>query len=100
MSEGKIRTVVLVATVGEVHANDVETSIAELVDGLDRVGLGTNGADDGSATELASGLELSVELSEPLNLAAEAEMVKRSSGHCEGLCVVLEGNGRCYRGVD
>lgn len=34
---------------GEVHADNVETGIAQLVDGLDRVGLGANGADDGRA---------------------------------------------------
>lgn len=80
---------ILVAAVREVHASDVETMIAELVDGLDRVGLGADGADDGSTAELASGLELSVELREPLNLASKAEVVKRSSGHSDGLCVVL-----------
>lgn len=92
---------ILVAAVGEVHANNVKTSIAELVDGLDGVGLGADGADDGSAAELASGLELSVELRKPLNLASEAEMVKRSSGHCKGFvgCGV-EGNGRGCRDED
>ena len=96
----RIRTVILVAAVREVHANDVETIVAELVDGLDRVGLGANGADNRGTAELASRLELSVELGEPLDLASKVEVVKRSSGHCEGLCVVLRELEDVCRGED
>lgn len=42
------RLVICVVTVGAVHANDVETSLAERVDGSGRVGLWANGTDDGS----------------------------------------------------
>ena len=102
---------------GEVHANNVETSFAavslvhgsdhkleqhtssEHVDGLGRVGLGTcilsartlcacfvrtqltNGADDGTAAELALGRILSVELREPLGSGAASLEVSNCVGH-------------------
>ncbi len=36
----------LVGTVREVHADDVHTSLSEVKEGLHRVGVGTDGADD------------------------------------------------------
>lgn len=42
------RLVICVVTVGAVHANNVETSLAEGVDGSGRVGLWANGANDRS----------------------------------------------------
>jgi hypothetical protein len=47
---------------GEVHANDIETSRAELVDGLDRVRFGANCADDGSSAVVLGRLKLKVTL--------------------------------------
>ena len=75
------RTVVLIAAVGEVHADDVQADITELVDGLHRVGLGANGADDGSPAEDALGLEGSVEMGQPVDPAAIVEVVESRSGH-------------------
>jgi hypothetical protein len=43
---------------GEVHANNVEASSAELVDGLDRVCLGPDGADNGGSAVVLCRLEL------------------------------------------
>ena len=66
---------VLVAAMGEVHANDIETSGAELVDGLDGVGLGSNGADDGGSTEVSCWLVLGVQLRKPLDLGSSRQMI-------------------------
>lgn len=52
-------------TYGEVHANNVETGLAEGVDGLNRVGLGADGADDGRAAVVLLGLVGGVEVGEP-----------------------------------
>ena len=77
------RLVVLVCAVGEVHAHDVEASLAEGVDLLGGVGLGANGADDGGAAVLARGSILSVELRQPFDpRAAGIEVVERVR-HCE-----------------
>lgn len=73
--------VVFVGAVGEVHTNDIETSLAELVDGCDRVGLGANGADDGGSTIVLGGLDLSVELREPRNLGGAGAEVVKSGRH-------------------
>lgn len=74
--------VVLVGAVGEVHANDVEAGIAEAVDGLDRVGLGANGADDGGATVVVLGAVGGVEGRQPGEAAAaDVEMILSSSSH-------------------
>lgn len=77
---------VFVATVREVHPHHVQARLAQLVDGLDRVGLGADGADDGSPAQVALRLVGCVELGEPFDLAAELEVVERSR-HCEGLPV-------------
>lgn len=97
--------VVLVGAMGEVHANDVETGIAETVDGLDRVGLGANGADDGGATVVLLGAVGSVERREPGEAtAADVEMILSSSSHeTNGALTLLteghdeEGKGRKRR---
>jgi hypothetical protein len=69
--------VVFVGAVGEVHANNVKTGSAELVDGLDRVCLGADCADDGGAAVVLGWLELGVQLGEPFDLSrAGAEVVK------------------------
>ena len=75
--------VVLVRPVGEVHANDIEAGLAELVDGLDRVRLGANGADDGGPTVVLGGLEFGVELGEPRNLGGAGAEVVKSGRHVE-----------------
>jgi hypothetical protein len=51
--------------VRKVHADNVETGISELVDGLDGVGLGANSADDGGAAVVALGSESGVEGGKP-----------------------------------
>ena len=61
------RLVVLVRAVGEVHADDVETSPAESVHLLRGVGLGADGADDGGSSVLLGWVVFGVELAEPLN---------------------------------
>jgi hypothetical protein len=53
--------------VGEVHADDVEASLAERVHLLGRVGLGADGTDDGGATVLLRRVVLGVELAEPFD---------------------------------
>lgn len=74
--------VVLVGAVGEVHANDVETGIAETVDGLDRVGLGANGADDGGTAVVVLGAVGRVEGGQPGEAtAADVEMILSSGSH-------------------
>ena len=75
--------VVFVRAVGEVHANDIKTGLAELVDGHDRVGLGANGADDGGPTVVPGGLEFGVELGEPGNLGGAGAEVVKSGRHLE-----------------
>lgn len=75
-----------IASVGKVHANDVETTFTKLIDLLDGVCLGTwvmnkqqslrssvrltNSADDGGAAIVLGWLILCVELGEPLNSRA------------------------------
>lgn len=74
--------VVLVGAVGEVHADDVEAGIAETVDGLDRVGLGANGANDGRAAIVVLRAVGGVEGGEPGEAAtADVEMILSSSSH-------------------
>jgi len=80
----RAHTVVLIAAVGEVHPHNVEASIAKLVDGLYGVCLGADRADDGSPTEVALGLERSVELGEPVDSASELEVVEGGSRHPGG----------------
>lgn len=70
---------------GEVHAHDVQTGLAQSVDGLNRVGLGTDGADDGRAAVVLLGLVGSVEAGEPGDLSAYIKVVLSSSSHCEDL---------------
>jgi hypothetical protein len=59
--------VVFVRAVGEVHADDVEASLAEGVHLLRRVGLGTDGANDRGASVLLRRVVLGVELAEPFD---------------------------------
>lgn len=66
----------------KVHADDVETGIAESVDGLDGVGLGTNGADDGGTAEVVLRSVGSVEASEPSKLTtADVEVILSGRGN-------------------
>lgn len=83
---------VLVGAVGEVHAHDVKTGQAQLVDGLDRVGLGANGADDGGAAQVALGLVGSVERGQPGDLAAQLEVLLGRGGH-DAVGALAEGLG-------
>lgn len=72
---------VLVRAVGEVHANDIETCLAEGIDLLSGVGLGSNCADNGGAAVLFLGVVLGVELREPLDTRATSVQVVESVGH-------------------
>lgn len=87
------RTMILIAAVGKVHAHNIETRFAELVDGLNRVRLGTDCANDGSTTEVARGLESSIKLGKPVDSAAELKMIKGRGRHPDSTrrfyCVVL-----------
>lgn len=76
------RLVVLVAAVGEVHADNIETSFTELVDGLDRVCLGSYGADNGGSAVVLLRLERGIERGQPGDSPAALEMVE-SCGHCD-----------------
>ena len=76
---------VFVAAMGEVHPHHVEASITKLVDGLNRVGLGADGADDGSPTQVASGLEFSVERRQPVNPAAQRQVLESRGSHFRGV---------------
>ena len=69
---------------GEVHADDVQTSLAEHVDLLWRVGLWANGADDGGTAELLLWHVLGVELREPLDSGTTTSQVSESVSHCDG----------------
>lgn len=73
---------IFVAAVGKIHPHNVQASFAELVDGLNRVGLGANGTDDRRPPQVPLRLVRRVELRQPFDLAAELEMVE-SSRHCE-----------------
>lgn len=75
------RLVVVVRAVGEVHADNVEADVAQLVDCLDGVGLGADGADDGAAAVVALGLEGRVERREPVDAPAILEVVLGRGGH-------------------
>ena len=75
------RLVVLVRSVGKVHADDVKTGITEVVNGLDRVGLGANGANDGGAAVVALRSVGGVEGGKPRDLASEFEVVLSGGGH-------------------
>ena len=86
------RLVVLVCAVGEVHAHDIETSLAEGIDLLGGVGLGPNGADNGGATVLTGRRVLSVELRQPFDPRAAGVQVVERVRHC-GSEGVEEGKG-------
>lgn len=85
--------VVLVGAVGEVHANNVEASSTQPVDGLGGVGLGANGADDGGAAEVPLGGVGGVEGGEPVNLAAQLEVVLGSGSHDAVGAEAVRGHG-------
>ena len=59
---------VFVGTVGKVHADDIEASLAELVDSLNGVCLRTNCADDRGSAVVLGGVEIGVQLGEPSDL--------------------------------
>jgi hypothetical protein len=75
-------------TYGEVHADNVETGLAQGVDGLDGVGLGADGADDGRAAVVLLGLVGGVQVGEPGDLAADGEVLLSGGSHCDGGCWV------------
>jgi len=66
---------------GEVHANHVETSLSEVVDDLDAVGLGADGADDGSSAIALVGTLSSVEVREPGDAASHGEVLEGCGRH-------------------
>lgn len=84
--------VVLVRAVGEVHADDVETGITQTVDGLDRVGLGANGADNGGTAVVARGSVCGVQRGKPRDLTAELEVFLGGGGH-DALGTLVGGSG-------
>jgi hypothetical protein len=89
--------VVVVGAVGEVHADDIETSLAQRVDLLSRVCLGSNGTDDGGPAVFFGWLVLSVELRQPFNSGSSRVEVVESIGHgggCSAVCCLgVEGRG-------
>jgi hypothetical protein len=58
---------VFVGAVGEVHADDIETRLAQGVHLLGGVGLGADGTNDRGSAVLLRRVVLGVELAEPLN---------------------------------
>ena len=62
------RLVVAVFAVGEVHSDDVEAILSELVDRLNRVRLGTNCADDRGTTIVLGRPVFRIEGSKPSDL--------------------------------
>lgn len=75
------RLVVLVAAVGEVHTGHVQAGITKLVEGLDRVGLGADGADDGSAAKVAGRGEGCVEGGQPIDAATDFQVLLGRGRH-------------------
>ena len=75
---------------GEVHTNDIETGGSQLVDGLNRVGLGTNSADDGGTTVIVLGGVCGIEGGEPFYLTTQVEVVE---GICSDRLVALMSHG-------
>jgi hypothetical protein len=61
--------------VREVHANNIETGFAELIDLLDGVSLGTNGTDDGGTTVVALWSHLGIKLGIPFQLHTVGKVV-------------------------
>lgn len=78
------RLVVLVRTVGEVHTDNVETSSSQLVDGLNRVRVGANCADDGGSSEVSLGGVGGIEGSQPLDAAIVGQVVGGGNGDRHG----------------
>lgn len=73
--------VVLITAMGEIHSDHVHPSIAELVDSLDGVRLGPDGADDrGPSIRLSWGVR-GVEVSEPFDSAPHGEMIEGVGCH-------------------
>lgn len=72
---------------GEVHADNVQTSRSQLVDGLDGVRLGANSADDGGSAQVLLGVVFSVEGGQPLDLAVGRHMVEGICSHGSGSVV-------------
>ena len=73
--------VIVVGTMREVHANNVEAGIAEGADGLDGIGLGANGADDGGTAVVTLRSVGGVEGGQPSDASANLEMVLGRGGH-------------------
>lgn len=75
------RLMIVIGTVREVHADNVETSISKIADCFDAVGLWANGANDGRATIVALGFVGSVERGKPSDPASDLKVVLGSGGH-------------------
>ncbi len=80
---------VCMVTVGAVHANNVHSTLAESVEGLDIVGLWSDCSDDGSTAEILWHLLLSIETSSKLQLGLVLHVVKRGN-HLDRYGVVYE----------
>lgn len=74
---------ILVASMGEVHAHNIQASLAQLVDRLDRVRLGPDGADDRRPAEVPLGLERRIKLGQPCDLAAKVQVVESGRHYVE-----------------
>lgn len=61
---------------GKVHADNIETGTTEVVDGLDRVCLRTDSADNGGPAHVVLGCIGSIKSGEPLDLVAKVKMVE------------------------
>lgn len=67
---------ILIATMREVHSHDVHPSLAELIDGLDRVRLGPDSADDGGSTICLGRSEGGIQVGEPFDSAPHGEVIE------------------------
>lgn len=71
----------------EVHADNVQTGGSQLVDGLDRVRLGADGADDRGSTQVPLGVVFRVEGGQPLKLTTGRHVVEGICSHGSGTVV-------------
>lgn len=71
--------VVFVLSVGEVHADNIETSITKHLNLLNRVGLGANGTDDRCTAMVLRGLVLGVQGGKPLDLGGSVSCAFEAS---------------------
>ena len=83
---------------GEVHADNIETSVTEHVNLLSRVGLGTDGTDDRSTAVVALGLVLGVEACEPLDLVRIVSICRAGNSSVRQSTIVVRVSCEVLRG--